>query len=225
MIQVSFNLPLNKRLHLKLVKRRQDPIEPILPKVESVKNIRKGSKISRYFRFIFENKRLRRILGFNMPIVIFASSVIPQFQTVNSQTIDAENIVLSTQNTEIVTQKSVRYPTEGVKITQKFSFYHPALDIDGKTGDPIYPFMNGVVREIGFSNYGYGNAILINHGNGLNSLYAHLSKILVKEGDLVTTQTKIGEMGKTGRSTGDHLHFEIRKDGIPFDPILVLPKN
>lgn len=225
MIQVSFNLPLNKRLHLKLVKRRADSIDPILPTLEKVKNIRKGSKFSRYFRLIFENKRIRKILGFNMPIVIIASSILPQTKGFNYEEIKTENIVVSVQNTETTTQKGVRFPTEEVKITQEFKFYHPGIDLDGITGDPIYPFMAGTVSDIHFSNYGYGNAILINHGNGINSLYAHLSKILVKKGDFVTIQTKIGEMGKTGRATGDHLHFEIRKDQIPFDPLLVLPKN
>jgi murein DD-endopeptidase MepM/ murein hydrolase activator NlpD len=225
MIQISFNLPFGKRLHLKLVKRRTDSIEPLLPNLEEVQNIRKGSKFSRYFRFIFENKRLRKIVGLNMPIVLVASSILPQTRAINPDEIKPENIVVSVQNIEVTTQKGVRYPTDEVKITQRFKFYHPGLDLDGVTGDPIYPFMAGVIAEISFSNYGYGNAILINHGNGITSLYAHLSKILVKKGDFVTQDTKIGKMGSTGRATGDHLHFEIRKDGVPFDPLLVLPKN
>jgi len=225
MIQISFNLPFGKRLHLKLVKRRADSIEPFLPSLEEVQNIRKGSKFSRYFRFIFENKRLRKIVGLNMPIVLFASSILPQTRAINPEEIKPENIVVSVQNIETKTEKGVRYPTKEVRITQNFKFYHPGLDLDGVTGDPIYPFMAGIIAEISFSNYGYGNAILINHGNGITSLYAHLSKILVKKGDFVTQDTKIGEMGSTGHATGDHLHFEIRKDGVPFDPLLVLPKN
>lgn len=225
MIQISFNLPLNKRLHLKLVKRRADSIEPLLPKFEEVKNIRKGSKFSRYFRFVFENKRLKKLIGLNMPIVLIASSILPQTGAINLEDIKPENIVVSVQNIETTTQKGVRYPTDEIKITQRFRFYHPGLDLDGTTGNAIYPFMAGDVAEINFSNYGYGNAVLINHGNGITSLYAHLSKILVKKGDFVTQETKIGEMGRSGRATGDHLHFEIRKDGIPFDPLLVLPKN
>jgi murein DD-endopeptidase MepM/ murein hydrolase activator NlpD len=226
MVKISIDLPLGKRLHLALVKRRDNDIDQILPDVEDIKKIRKGSKISRYFRIIFENKKIRKLIGFNMPVFIIASSFIPQTSIfTKTEEINPQSIIVSVQNVETTTKKGVIYPTKEVKITQGFKFYHPGIDLDGITGDPIYPFMPGVVENISFSNYGYGNAVLINHGNGLNSLYAHLSKIMVKKGDFVDTQTKIGEMGKTGRSTGDHLHFEIRKDGIPFDPLLVLPKN
>ncbi|BCX14473.1 MAG: hypothetical protein KatS3mg088_156 [Patescibacteria group bacterium] len=225
MIQISLNLPAGRRLDLKLVKRREVDIDPLLPKLEDVKNIRKGSKLSRYFRFIFENKSFKKLIGLNTPVIIFAGSLLPQTGITNLKDINPENLIVSVENITTTTQKGLRYPVLEVKITQSFKFYHPGIDFDGITGDPIYPVMPGIVEETSASNYGYGKAILINHGGGITSLYAHLSKILVKKGDKVLPETKIGEMGSTGRATGDHLHFEIRKDKIPFDPLIVLPKN
>ena len=70
----------------------------------------------------------------------------------------------------------------------------------------------------------YGNAILINHGSGFLSLYAHLSKILVKKDDIVTNQTVIGKIGATGRAFGDHLHLEIYENGKTINPLSVLPR-
>jgi murein DD-endopeptidase MepM/ murein hydrolase activator NlpD len=83
--------------------------------------------------------------------------------------------------------------------------------------------MDGVVAEIQHSRFAYGNAVIINHDGNLTSLYAHLSKIDVKEGQSITTLTKIGEMGATGHAFGDHLHLEIRKNGLPINPFSILP--
>jgi len=99
------------------------------------------------------------------------------------------------------------------------------VDFDGVTGDPIHPIMDGRVEAINYSKYAYGNAVLIDHGDNITSLYAHLSKILIKPNQEVTTDTIIGEMGSTGRSSGDHLHLEIRDSGKPFNPLTALPKT
>ncbi len=222
MVKISINLPSRRRLDITLVKRRSEHIEPIFPKIEAIKDIKKGSKISRYFRLVFENQRIKKILGTNLPIVLVASSVLPQIDIRNPNLIDPQTMIVQTSEPSTTTQKAIRYPVEKIKITQGYRFFHPGIDFDGMTGYPIYPFAKGRIKEIQFSKTGYGNAILIDHGNGISSLYAHLSKILVKEEDEVTTDQKIGLMGATGRATGDHLHFEIRKDGVPFDPMILL---
>ncbi len=222
MIKLSINLPLKKRLDITLVKRRGESIEPLIPNTDVIKNIKKGSKISRYFRLIFENQRIKKILGTNLPLILVASSVLPQTDIKNPNLIDPQTVVVTTHDSSTTTQKSIRYPVDQIKITQGYKFFHPGIDFDGITGDPIYPFAKGKVKGVQFSKTGYGNAILIDHGNGITSLYAHLSKIFVKVGDEVTTSQKIANMGSTGRATGDHLHFEVRKDGIPFDPMTLL---
>jgi len=71
-------------------------------------------------------------------------------------------------------------------------------------------------------NIGYGNRVLIDHGNGFQTLYAHLSRIYVTAGQTVKRGDQIGQMGSTGRSTGVHLHFELRKEGALVDPLAYL---
>ena len=223
MIRLSVNLPIQRRLHLEIVKRREADIgESLFPKIESIKNTRKGSKFSRYFRHIFEHKSFRKMFGANMALLVAASTIYPSHT--NFQDSNVDNTVISQNIAVLTTQKGVQYPLEQVKITQTYKFYHPAIDLDGITGDAVKPIMAGTIEAVDYSKYAYGNAILVNHGNSITTLYAHLSKILVKIGQDVDMNSVIGEVGATGRSSGDHLHLEIRDHGVPFNPLLVLPR-
>jgi len=105
-----------------------------------------------------------------------------------------------------------------------FSRYHYGIDIANSIGTPIYAADDGYVLLAGQDTWGYGLQIVIDHGNGFRTRYAHLSKILVKAGQAVKRGEKIALMGNTGRSTGPHLHFEIIKNGVPVDPTLHLPR-
>ncbi len=96
---------------------------------------------------------------------------------------------------------------------------HTGIDIAAKTGTPIYASDNGIVTEARYKNNGYGNLIVVDHGNGFVTYYAHCSAIDVKVGDIVAQGDLIGKIGSTGRSTGAHLHFEVRVDGEPRDPM------
>ena len=95
---------------------------------------------------------------------------------------------------------------------------HAGVDLDASYGDPIHAAANGVVAETGWMG-GYGNAVIIDHGSGLATLYAHQSQIAVSEGQEVTRGEVIGYVGSTGLSTGPHLHFEVRVGGEPTDPL------
>lgn len=111
------------------------------------------------------------------------------------------------------------WPTSG-RISQSFRWYHRAVDIANKNGTPVLAADAGRVVIAGWpDNIGYGNRIMIDHGNGLATLYGHLSKIAVTAGQSVNRGDVIGLMGSTGRSTGPHLHFEIRKSGATTDPM------
>lgn len=102
------------------------------------------------------------------------------------------------------------WPTTGHRINQYFSWRHKGIDIDGDQTDPILAADDGVVIKTGSGwSGGYGNYVKINHGNGLITLYAHMSKISVSPGDVVQKGDRLGFMGTTGRSTGVHLHFEV----------------
>jgi murein DD-endopeptidase MepM/ murein hydrolase activator NlpD len=96
---------------------------------------------------------------------------------------------------------------------------HFGIDLDGDIGDPIYATDNGVVDYSGWNDWGYGFMVVIDHGNGWQSLYAHLSDIAVGCSAFVYQGTVIGYMGSTGRSSGSHLHFELMNDAGKVNPI------
>lgn len=100
--------------------------------------------------------------------------------------------------------------------------FHAGMDIDGERGDLVVAPGSGTVIEAGWKG-GYGNMIEIDHGNGLTTRYGHLSKIEVSQGDSITRGQLIGEVGSTGRSTGPHLHYELRVNDHPINPRFFLP--
>jgi len=114
------------------------------------------------------------------------------------------------------------WPTTGV-ITQKYWERHKAIDIAWVDGTTIHAADSGYVVQVGHIPEGYGRFVLIDHGNGFQSLYSHFSVYYVAEGQSVAKGEKIGLMGSTGRSTGPHLHFEIRKYGECVNPLIYLP--
>lgn len=94
---------------------------------------------------------------------------------------------------------------------------HAGVDFAAPIGTPIFAAAGGVVATAE-ANPVYGNSVQIDHGNGLSTLYAHASKLVVKTGDIVKRGQKIAEVGSTGRSTGPHLHFEVHVNGVPQNP-------
>lgn len=112
-------------------------------------------------------------------------------------------------------------PLKSGVITSRFGSrslgYHTGLDIAEPTGTPIYACNSGTVTYAG-RNGSYGNLVIISHGNGVETYYAHCSRLLVSEGEQVEKQQKIAEVGSTGRSTGPHLHLEIRLNGEILNP-------
>ena len=114
------------------------------------------------------------------------------------------------------------WPAQGI-ISQRFAWYHRAIDIANSTSPPALAADSGRVIIAGWpDSVGYGNRVLIDHGNGFATLYAHLARIYVSAGQTVKRGDQIGQMGSTGRSTGIHLHFEIRQNGAPLNPLQIL---
>lgn len=111
----------------------------------------------------------------------------------------------------------------GGSLTQYFSWYHPGIDIANSSAPGIAASDGGTVILAGWpDNFGYGNRVVIDHGNGYQSLYAHMSNIYVSIGETVSRGQLIGKMGSTGRSTGIHLHFEIHYKGVALNPLNIL---
>ncbi len=114
------------------------------------------------------------------------------------------------------------WPISG-SITQGYGRYHLAVDIGSYVGNPIKAADAGYVAVAGWSNVGYGYHVIIDHGNGIQTLYAHMSRIDVKAGQAVAKGQVIGAVGNTGNSTGPHLHFEVRVNGVGQNPFNYLP--
>jgi murein DD-endopeptidase MepM/ murein hydrolase activator NlpD len=118
-------------------------------------------------------------------------------------------------------------PTPSVKVTDIFGYrpnrrrVHQGLDIKVQTGDTIYAAFDGKVRITSYQRRGYGHYVVIRHNNGIETLYAHLSKKLVEANDNVKAGDPIGLGGNTGRSSGSHLHFETILMGKSLDPALM----
>lgn len=115
------------------------------------------------------------------------------------------------------------FPTGNTSLSGfDFSSYHLAIDLTAWTGDPIYASDYGTVVYAGWNDSGYGNVVVIDHGNGYETLYAHLSQVYVYCGQGVYQGQVIGAAGDTGRSYGSHLHFEVRLNGGFVNPWSVL---
>lgn len=103
--------------------------------------------------------------------------------------------------------------------------FHSGIDLAAPKGTPIYAAAAGEVVVSEFGNSGYGRHVVVDHGYGIATLYGHCSVLFVEPGDHVEPGDLIGTMGSTGRSTGSHLHFEVRLDGNAVDPLDYLPRR
>lgn len=117
---------------------------------------------------------------------------------------------------------SMIWPVGGY-ISQGVTSYHAAIDIAGDRGDSVVAADDGTVVLVSWMRTSYGYHVIVDHGNGLETLYAHLDSISVEVGQDVSKGTVLGTRGNTGRSTGPHLHFEVRSGGVRRNPFSYLP--
>jgi murein DD-endopeptidase MepM/ murein hydrolase activator NlpD len=101
---------------------------------------------------------------------------------------------------------------------QRWGRNHNGVDFDAETGDPVYAAYPGTVTHAGWET-GFGNLVVIDHGDGVETYYAHNSEVLVNEGDWVDAGGQIAKAGNTGRSFGSHVHFEVHVNGEPVEPL------
>jgi murein DD-endopeptidase MepM/ murein hydrolase activator NlpD len=210
-------------MNVRLVKRRK----PLLDKTllvapsEVKKKYRSGTFPGKLARHFAGHKNISKVFAANFAVVAILATFVPQSGGVQAQ--GAENVIIETQ-TNLTTEKAMIYPVGQVRINQGYSVFHKAIDLGGTINTKITPVMPGVVAYAGWDRSGYGNLIVINHINGLDSYYAHLSKIEVETGEVVGVNTEIGKMGATGHATGIHLHLEIHQNGISINPLTILSK-
>lgn len=113
---------------------------------------------------------------------------------------------------------SSRYGKRIDPVTKRRNSFHKGIDISAPEGTPVYAAEKGMIADAGYKNNGYGNLIIIKHGNDMATYYGHLSKIVAARGASVSKGELIGKVGTTGKSTGPHLHFEVRKGSQALDP-------
>lgn len=226
MQKITLHLPKYRlAVQYRLIKRRKSSLDESLIPTKKELNLkyRVGGLTRKFFRHFFEHKAVKKLLGANIAFMLVASSFMPSMASSGNVLGSNTEVDVIKSEAPIHTEIAIQNPVSVMRITQGFNFFHPGLDLDGITGDPIKSIKKGVVESVEFSKIGYGKNVIINHGSNLKSLYAHLSEIDIKIGDEVTTDTIIGKMGATGHSFGDHLHFEVRDHGIPINPLSILP--
>jgi murein DD-endopeptidase MepM/ murein hydrolase activator NlpD len=203
---------------------------PILLKEAAWKLLRfvvkcgQSNPLSFALRPIVSHNLFRPMVGGIMVLLALSVAVwnpIPSFAGKNTGGTFTVNVLPEGEVT-VTTNESVVVPVKYNYISQRFWRFHPGIDFAGRFGEPVFPVMNGTVTRVLRQKWDYGNHIYITHTNGLESLYAHLSKIGVVEGQVITTATEIGQLGSTGRSTGPHLHLEIYDSGRPINPATLL---
>jgi murein DD-endopeptidase MepM/ murein hydrolase activator NlpD len=152
-------------------------------------------------------------------------------QLVDQDPVSQEIQIKNPVSGEVITQISptVVWPTKGV-VTLEFAqsslyqVFHTGIDIAGNLDDPVNPAMDGTVVYAGEIFWGYGKHIIIDHGNNITTIYAHLNHIYVYTGQEVTTDQVVGGQGSSGWSTGVHLHFQVNVYDIPVNPRVFLGK-
>jgi murein DD-endopeptidase MepM/ murein hydrolase activator NlpD len=112
----------------------------------------------------------------------------------------------------------IKTPTRSRRVIRRFLGSHKGVDLSAPKGTDIFAAMDGQVVVSGQTK-GYGKYVAIDHGNGVVTLYAHCNKNFVLAGEIVRRGQKIAEVGRTGNATGPHVHFELRMDGVPRNPL------
>lgn len=205
----------------------------ILPVSGTVYTVKSGDtvgKIARKFG-VEENSIFQyNSIGSASGLVIGKTIIIPGGKKISDTVIASRPATTKSNGAAAVIEKLVKpgkapassasmvWPTVGHRISQYYSWRHTGLDVANKIGTPLYAAEAGTVEYSGWSN-GYGNNVVINHGSGKKTRYAHASKLYVKVGEKVTRGEQVAAMGSTGWSTGSHIHFEVIVNGVKYNPL------
>lgn len=187
---------------------------------------RKSHPISKLLRPVFEGKRIKSFLGAQLAGFAMLVSVVnyPVNQDVSFSGEKVEETYFNGASEQVIeTESTFQFPLRDYyNVSQGYGNYHPAWDIRAPKGADIYPISDGTVIEKEIGSYGYGHYVVVAHENGFSTLYAHMAEIYVNQGDKVSKETVIGQVGLTGWTTGYHLHFESMQDGGYVNPSILL---
>lgn len=184
----------------------------------------KSNYLSFKLRKIIEKHNIQKAIGLQLGFVMFMATVfIPKAQVVVSATTVEQQTKLTSLDEETITKENFIWPLNEFQLSQGYNKLHPAIDLSTSFDKPIMAIGKGVVETVDYTNWGYGNYLVIKHNNNYSSLYAHLSQIYKKEGEQVEQKEIIGTVGKSGWSTGTHLHLEIFSVKGTINPLDALP--
>jgi murein DD-endopeptidase MepM/ murein hydrolase activator NlpD len=187
---------------------------------------RKSNPISKLLRPIFETPSVKRIVGAQLAVMTIVAGAVSMPVTALG-VVPTDILTLEERiEVDVKTDSALTYPVpEAIGVSQGYHVFHPGIDIRAPKGSTINPIAKGKVIVVASQVYGYGHRIEVDHGDGVVSLYAHLGKMFVEEGDEVTPETEIAEIGLTGHTTGPHLHLEVREDGRSVNPVNYLVRK
>ena len=183
-------------------------------------------KLSHVGRKIFEHKRTSSALGEILALAaVFVGLFSPSVSAFSSPRPSLEVLAVEDNLLAKTEPLELRFPIENGRVSQGFHLYHPGIDIAAEVGTPIYSVTQGVVLQVGFDFRGLGRIVIVDHGSGFTSLYAHLKNAEVEIGQEVDAKTMLGRVGLTGRTTGAHLHLELQEDGRYLNPAEFLSRE
>lgn len=182
---------------------------------------RKSHPLSKLLRPFFEAKKSKRQLGSLLLALVMTTSFLVTSASA-FETYPADELAALAAEVETETHERNKAPLKEFTISQGFWVLHPAIDLSAPQGTPVYSIEAGKVIQTEFNYWGYGNQVVVDHTNGRQSRYAHLSQIKVQEGQEINQETVIGLVGATGLATGNHLHLEIIDQGQLINPQVFL---
>lgn len=186
---------------------------------------RKSNPLSKLVRPWFEHQWVHGIVGVHLVLLLalFGVTGSPVSAEFPSGSGDASSevevsVVAAPKAVVITTKRQFQMPVELTSVSQGFYRYHPGVDLRAPLRSGVQPITEGVVREVVYGRWGYGQAVVVEHAGGYSSMYAHVGRIFVEPGSDVDRESVIAEVGTTGYSTGPHLHLEIYEDGNAINP-------
>lgn len=234
-----------KRTALNQVRSRSVGLKSLKKQALRLARLEAGLALNLAYRFMHDQVKIRPRIGLFVKVLVIlaitflaTSQAVAYFKPKEAEIkINGQPILIAEAaddkaqgeveiSTDIVSRRSpfeFQKPVSGY-ISQGYRSYHRALDITGNFNEPIKPLGAGVVEFTGFLADGKGNVVVVDHGDGLKSLYAHMNRIEVGVGNVINTNSTVGTVGLTGRTTGPHVHLEIYDNNVQVDPASVLPQ-
>lgn len=214
---------------LEALQKRDDNIYRVIFEAEPIpSNVRKASleQNIKYDKILLKNRRTRELIDSTYQKLAYLKKQMyvqsKSYDEIVGLVKNKSKMLASMPAIQPISNKQLTRLTSGFGIRvhpiYKVAQFHPGIDFAAPQGTPIYATADGVVKKASY-NAGYGNSVEINHGYGYLTLYAHMTRFIVKEGQKVKRGECIGYVGSTGFSTAPHVHYEVHYNGEPVNPV------